>query len=275
MAELNEYVALVISDEEVSLYDVLRLAKLNGQVQFVQDAIDAALIRRAAEQRRIQVSDGELQKAADDFRVSRELHDAEATEAWLEVNHLSYTDWEALLEGQIIARKLREVLTAGRVEQYFAEQRLSFDAAAISRLVLSDEGVARELRAQIIEDGADFHVLAREYSVDAATKLSGGYAGLVRRSDIEAVEEAAVFGAKPGVIAGPFKTDDGWELIKIESIHPAVLDDSLRETIKAQLFSEWLSDQRHKTRISIPMLEASLAAEESEELDEESQPVGG
>lgn len=259
MIELSEFLALKVKDEEISLYDVLRIAKLTGHLQFIDDAVEATIIRQTALTQSIEVSDEELQQAADDFRSARELHDSEDTQGWLETHLLSYEDWELLLEDQVIAHKLREVLTAGRVEQRFAEQRLSLDAAAISRLVLKEEGIARELRAQIIEDGADFHALARQYSIDAATRPAGGYAGLVHRPELEAAVEAAVFGAQAGKIVGPLKTDDGWELIKLESLHPAVLDDSTREKIKSTLFSEWLSERRLNMSISIPLLEPSTA----------------
>jgi putative peptide maturation system protein len=257
MTSSNESVALEINGESISLSDVLRLAKSSGNLQFIQDAVDATLIRQGAAERGIEVSADELQQAADDFRVARDLHDAAATEAWLANNHLSYEDWELLLEFQVTRDKLREALAGARVEQHFAEQRFSFDAAVLSRLVLKDEDLARELRAQIVEDGADFHGLARQFSIDGATKLAGGYIGPTRRSSMEAAVESAVFGAQPGKIVGPLKTDDGWQLIKIESFSPATLDDSMRETIKSILFDEWLSERRRKARISIPLLEAS------------------
>lgn len=258
MIELSECPALRVKDEDVSLYAVLRIAKLTGQLQFIDDAIEATLIRQNAASQGIEVSDQELQQAADDFRTARDLHDAEATKMWLEARKLSYEDWELLLEDQLIAYKLREVLTAGRVEQHFAEQRLAFDTVTVSRLVLKEEGIARELRAQILDDGADFHALAREHSIDA-NRLAGGYAGLVRRTELEAAVEAAVFGAKPGKIVGPIKRDDGWELIKVESLNPAVLDDSMREAIKSLLFREWLNERRLNARINIPLLDTSEA----------------
>ena len=123
-----------------------------------------------------------------------------------------------MIEERTVAVKLRKVLTANRTEQHFAENRLSFDSAVICRLVLKDEEVARELRAQIVEDGADFHALARQYSIDTGTKLAGGYAGHVRRADLEPALEAAVFGARPPQVVGPIKSDPGWELIKVN--HP-------------------------------------------------------
>ena len=255
MTSLGEYIALEINGETISLQEVLRFAKWRGQWTFINEAADAALIRQAAVERGIKVSDEEFQQAADAFRVEHDLYDVEATEEWLAANYLSYAEWEALLADEIIRRKLREELTHGRVEKYFAEQRMSFDAATISRLVLKEEGVARELRAQIVEDGADFHTLAREYSTDLATRPAGGYSGVVRRPELDASIEAAVFGAQAGKTVGPIKTYDGWELVKIEALHPATLDEPMREAIMSVLFSEWLTNRRLKAKISIPLLD--------------------
>lgn len=257
MVEINDCVALEVNGEEVSLSDVLKLAKLYDTLKFIDDGITATLIQQGAQQREIEVSDEELQQAADSYRAQNDLHDAETTESWLKTRKLSYEDWESLLEFQVKEGKLREALTAGSVAQRFAEQRLLFDKAAISRLVLGDEGVARELRAQIIEDGADFHALAREYSIHVDTRPAGGYAGLIMRTDMEPALEAAVFGAQPGKVVGPLKTDDGWELVKVERLAPAELDDEMRETLKTQLFTEWLSEQRMKARIRLPLLESN------------------
>lgn len=274
---LSEYIALEVNGEEVSLSDALTLAKLTGKLQFIQDAIDAALIGQAAAERDITVTDDELQQAADDFRLEYDLNTAEATEQWLAERHLTFEDWETLIESNLVKRKLREALTKGRVEQHFVENRLSFDSAAISRIIVGDEGVARELRAQIIEEGADFHTLARQYSIDDSTKPAGGFAGLVGRMEMEAVVEASIFGAQPDQIIGPLKTDDGWQLIKVESLYPAKLDDSMRETIKSLLFEEWLTERRRKAQINIPLLEESddevEADEEDESVDEEDEPV--
>lgn len=255
MAGLKDYVALEVNGEQVELESVLRKAKFTGQLQFLHDAVDAALIRQAAAQQSLEVSDEELQQAADEFRLEHNLHDVEATESWLAANHLSYEAWEASLEEQSLARKLRDALTAQKIEQHFAENRLSFDTATISQLVVKDEGVARELRAQIVEDEADFHGLARQFSIDNATKLASGFVGTVRRTEMEALIEAGVFGAKPGQIVGPYKTDAGWSLIKIETQHRGQLNDATREAIKAQLFDEWLKEQRRKARIKFSLLE--------------------
>ncbi|HEX8073073.1 MAG TPA: peptidylprolyl isomerase [Pyrinomonadaceae bacterium] len=254
MTRPGELVALEVNGEQIDLAAVLRPAKVAGRLQFIQDALDAALVRQAAARRDIEPTDEELQAAADEFRTARELYDAAATEAWLAGHFLSYEDWEAWLEQDVRTRKLREALTADKVEQHFAVNRLSFDTATISELLAGDEDVARELRLQITDDGADFHALARQHSRAAATRPAGGYVGAVRRADLAADAEAAVFGAKAGALVGPFKDERGWVLFKVEAVQRGALDDATREQIKTQLFQEWLAEQRRKARVTYTLL---------------------
>src|SRR5262245_2390451 len=153
MTTLDEYIALMVNGEAISLATVLRLAKLAGQLQFVQRAADTALIRQGAEQRDLAVTDDELQQAADEFRLARGLHDAEALRAWLRARRLSFSDWEASLEDEVIERKLRAaVAPENQVELSFALRKLTFDEATISHIVVKDVETAKELRAQIIEE---------------------------------------------------------------------------------------------------------------------------
>lgn len=255
MTPLTDIVALEVNDEATSLRDLMRLAKWRSQLQFIQEAIDGALIRQGAAACGLEATEDELQHAADDFRAERELYSAEATESWLNQRQLTFEDWELLLEEQCLTRKLRETLTAGRVEKYFAENRFAFESAELSYLVVGDEDLARELRAQIIEDGADFHVLARRYSSDERTKPMGGYVGVMRRTEMEAAVEAAIYRAAAGDVVGPLKIDAGWTLLKVEGFQRASLDDATREAIKSLLFEEWLAERRGKSRLRIPLLE--------------------
>ena len=252
---LDDYIAIEINGASISLLELLRFAKWGNESRFIRNATDTMLIRQAAQEAGIAVNDEEVQRAADSFRTKRELYDEKRTERWLTRNDLSHAEWEALLEDETIRLKLRDLLTKGKVEKYFAEQRLSFDAAAISRIVVKEENVAKELRAQIVEDDADFYSLARRYSVDSLTRPAGGYSGILRRTEMESTMEAAVFGAQPGKTVGPIKTYAGWQLVKVEALHLATLDESLRETIKSLLFEDWLADQRLQAKIRIPLFE--------------------
>jgi len=145
------------------------------------------------------------------------------------------------------------VVTDHAVERYFAEQRLSFDGVTFSLLLVKEQSVAKELKAQIIDDGADFHSLARQYSIDYETRLAGGYAGFIRRTAMEPEVEAAIFGVQPGTTIGPIETRCGWQLLKLEALHLAILGDAMREEIKSILFENWLDGQRLKAKIRVTL----------------------
>ena len=179
---------------------------------------------------------------------------------------MTFEDWESFIEGKVLRQKLRETITRDKIEQHFAVNKLKYDSAELSRLVIRDEEIAKELRAQIVEDGADFHALAREYSIDESTRPAGGYAGATKRADMDAVVESSVFGGQPGSVVGPFKLADGWHVIRIESLHRAELDDGLREAIKEEIFTEWFNERLRKAKIKIPVLEEAEPAEPMEDL---------
>src|SRR6476660_745868 len=149
MSDLSEYVALEVNGEDISLYDVLLPAKGSGNLNFLQEAINAAIIRQEAARLAIEVSDEELQSAADEFRAAHDLYDGASTEAWLAARRLTLEEWETFVEGSVLRKKLRDAITADKIEQHFAVNRLAFDTAELSRLVVSDEDIAKELRAQV------------------------------------------------------------------------------------------------------------------------------
>jgi parvulin-like peptidyl-prolyl isomerase len=259
ISDIGQFTAVIVNGEDISLAEVLRLAKWREQVGFLLAAADSLLIRREALQRGIEVTGEELQKVADAFRIARKLFETEDLIEWLADAHLSLAEWEELLEDEIRLDKVRAAVTAPQIEQHFAENRLSFDAAALSQIVVRDEEVAKELRAQVRDEGADFHKLARTYSIDEATRPAGGYRGILKRDAIAEEARAAVFGAQPldsirGRVVGPFKTDAGWVLIRVHAIHPAALDEATREQIKSTLFGEWLALQRTRAQICMPLL---------------------
>src|SRR5207248_4911465 len=136
----------------------------------------------------------------DDFRAERRLFDVAATEQWLAEKQLNFDDWGVMIEGQLLARRVREAVAKKKIEPHFAQHRLDFDRATISRLLVADEELARELRAQIADDEADFHALARRYSIETATRPMGGYAGEVKRGELPAAVQADVFGGQPGEV---------------------------------------------------------------------------
>jgi len=99
--------------------------------------------------------------------------------------------------------------------------------AKISHILVADEQKAGELLKHI-QEGGDFAAIAKESSQDQATKDSGGkiaddvrqgsyVPGIGDANDIN----ASIFAAQgPKVLDKPFKTDKGWEIVRVDEKHP-------------------------------------------------------
>jgi len=74
--------------------------------------------------------------------------------------------------------------------------------------------------AQIALAGGDFAALAKKHSDDPGSKDNGGDLGWFGRGRMVPEFDEAVFGAKPGEIVGPVKSQFGYHIIKIDGFRP-------------------------------------------------------
>jgi peptidyl-prolyl cis-trans isomerase C len=70
---------------------------------------------------------------------------------------------------------------------------------------------------KLLASGASFEALAMERSTDAATRFNGGDLGYFTTDVMPEAYDAALKGAKPGQIVGPFQVEGGWALVKVEA----------------------------------------------------------
>jgi peptidyl-prolyl cis-trans isomerase C len=125
--------------------------------------------------------------------------------------------------------------------------------ALISHISVDDEQRAKELIEQL-KGGEEFGTAAREHSIDEATKAEGG------RIETQVVKGAYVagiggfpelnekiFAVEPGqVLDEPFKTDKGWEIIRVDDKQPERQGsfDEVREQVLSSLLSEKQQDRQ-------------------------------
>jgi peptidyl-prolyl cis-trans isomerase D len=74
--------------------------------------------------------------------------------------------------------------------------------------------------AQIARAGGDFAALAKKHSDDPGSKDNGGDLGWFGRGRMVPEFDEAVFGAKPGDIVGPVKSQFGFHIIKVDGFRP-------------------------------------------------------
>ncbi|REK77597.1 foldase protein PrsA [Paenibacillus paeoniae] len=245
---LYDAVLMTIKGQDITFHELLCYARNHQITDLLQRKARQVIVHQYAGKSGITVTDDELQTGIDDFRRQNGLLQVAAAMEWLDQNGLTLEDLGDRVRDGLLESKVAENLATPKVEPYFYENRLLFDIAIISRIVLKEYGAARELLFRM-EEGGDFHSLAREYSEDVETRRAGGFVGEVGRDSLTSVEAAAVFGAQPGEILGPLKTSHGYLLLKVEEMKSARLEEPLRSRIGMIIFEEWIREQMNEMEI--------------------------
>ena len=224
--------------------------KLSSQFNRVLEGIATCkIIESQAAELEIELSDEELQQAADDFRLAHNLHNIEATWQWLKNNQMSMDDFEVLISTNIITKKLAHHLFSDRVKSFFFQHQLDYAGAAMYEVVLDDEDMAIELFCALQEGEMSFHDVARTYELNPSRRRSGGYCGVLQRQNLKPEISAAVFAASPPQLLKPIVTSMGVHLILVEEIIQPQLDEELYNKIMSGLFSEWLQQQLERVQV--------------------------
>lgn len=234
---------ITYSEDMFTPVDVVRFLSLTGRSReiYKQMIIHKEVVKKANELG-MTVSDERLQQFADHFRSVRGLYSAQEMFDFLENSGLTEDDFEAFCEASLLMTDLKNQMAGEKkVEEYFINNRSEFDFARISMIIVEEEGLANEIAMQVTEEGEDFHVLARRYSIDGATKFAGGYVGVVFRNSLSPVVSSKVFNADAGDLLGPFQQDNHQQLIWVEDIVKPELTENIKEMIEERIFTQWVA----------------------------------
>jgi len=101
------------------------------------------------------------------------------------------------------------------------------------------EARANEAKAAV-ESGQSFNDVAKEYSIDEASKSQGGKLPAVAKGQQEKAFDDAIFSAETDELVGPVKTQFGWYVFEVTDVTEASQQelDEASETIKNLLKSE-------------------------------------
>lgn len=127
-------------------------------------------------------------------------------------------------------------------QAYYAEHQAEFRQPAtvtMSHIQLKDEKTAQKVLKQARAGKPDWKTLVEKNSTDSLTRKTGGALGTVTREGIfaaigsqPALAESA-FARGTGAIAGPWRTERGWHVVKVDNVKP----ESVRplETVRGQI----------------------------------------
>ena len=162
------------------------------------------------------------------YRQALEEELAEKPEAKKLIDQLTRGALSQLLMNKELASKIN--ITETDVQTYYTANKDKFiepARATISHILLDDQQQANELIGRI-KGGEDFGELAKQFSKDESTKEKAG------RIESEVQEDSAIpgigtyeelnkkifAGDAPKVLDEPFKTEMGWEIVKVETLSP-------------------------------------------------------
>ncbi|OHB60911.1 MAG: hypothetical protein A2168_03660 [Planctomycetes bacterium RBG_13_50_24] len=176
------------------------------------------------------------------YRQALEEELAEKPEAKKLIDQLTRGALSQLLMNKELASKIN--ITDTDVQTYYTANKDKFvepARAGISHILLEDQQQANELIGRI-KGGEDFGVLAKQFSKDESTREKAG------KIETEVQEDSSIPGIgtyeelnkkifavdAPKVLDEPFKTDKGWEIVKVETLTPErqkTLDEVSRQVI--------------------------------------------
>jgi parvulin-like peptidyl-prolyl isomerase len=232
--------------------DIIYQIKLSCQLpDMIEAIITRKIIADAAEQAGIKVEKSELQQAADNIRLAKNLVKAKDTGAWLEKHYLSLNDFQELAQIYLLSVKLANYLFAKQVEPFFIEHRLNYTATVTYEVVLDDKDLALELFDALQKNEICFQDIARQHIQEPELRRVGGYCGIRYRNNFSPEIAACIFTAHPPQILKPIVTQKGVHLIWVEEVIQPQLNEPLRCKILGDLFSAWLKQQLEEVKIVV------------------------
>lgn len=170
-----------------------------------------------------------------------------------------YMDYlhERALREQYFEKSLKESVTEEEAKKIYnarlAQMKPEPEFAARHILVASEEK-AKELRAKIVA-GEDFAKVAKENSIDPASKSEGGFLGYFGIGQMVPEFENVVTRMQKGELSEPVKSAYGWHIIKLEDRRtkaPPSFDqvkDTIMNSLAVRKAQEASAEMRGKAKI--------------------------
>jgi parvulin-like peptidyl-prolyl isomerase len=229
---------------------LLRSLHLKGRLApLVREALVEELVKEEARGAGIAITVEELQNASDAFRRRYALNSAADMHAWLANRALSVDDFEASLEQDLLAAKVRNHVTAEQVEQQWQAHQADYERLRLELVTVGREELARELASQVRDDGRELHDVVYEHYLTL-------FRGERFRKELRGSLADALASARVGELVGPVSTARDFALAVIKERRPAELDKDTRRYIQNELFETWVGEQLK--RATLPTVAAEM-----------------
>ncbi len=119
--------------------------------------------------------------------------------------------------------------------------------ARASHILVEDKETAEKLLKRL-NSGSDFDDLAKEFSTDKASAVSGGDLGYFTKDKMVKEFAEAAFKLEKGKLSEPIKSDFGWHIIKLVDMRERTIKPfieqrtAIEQKLRAQALSQYIND---------------------------------
>jgi hypothetical protein len=209
-----------------------------------EDWIQAQILRSAALEHGVQVSEDAIQTEGDRQRHERRLERSSDTLAWLASEQVTPEQWEQGIKDQLLRSAMAEHLFAGDVDRIFAENQLNYDRRAVYRLEILERTFAQEVFYQIEGGEISFFEAVYAYGQTAEIRDRCGFEGLRHRWEFLHSQAQEIFEAQEHQVLAPIELETGFVLFWVGRVVPAVMTSEIRAKLLTELLDQWLAEEQ-------------------------------
>jgi len=308
-AQLVDRVVAVVNDDVITMSEVnneganyfkkiteqappaqVEDALTRARFEVLNNLIDKKIIAHEAEKQGVEVSDAEVQAAAEQMLIKNKVT-REILETQLDQTGMTYESYISSLRNQILQSKLinyeirsKIIITEEMILDYYDTHytkhiseggyylmQMGFtwgkgtgeQTEPIKYADRMDAKKRAERVHTLVTDGQDFRMLAKKFS-DLPSADDGGDLGVFEKEDMAPYMQKAILHLKPGSISDVIETPSGYQFFKLLSSQDGQIVvqasfNSVKEEIRKNLydeqlktqFDEWVTDIKNKAYIKV------------------------
>ena len=198
------------------------VAKVNGHAVWASDVKREAVAQGLISEGEPLDISSELFRQRLDEVVDQKLLAAEALKRKLDKDPVAQRRLaaarERILGDMLVESVVEKAVNEDAIRRLYAEQqKLSKRSEEIrARQILVGSQAEGDSIKKLLASGASFDALAMERSTDQATRFNGGDLGYFTVDVMPEAYAGALKTAKKGDIIGPFATEGGWAILRVE-----------------------------------------------------------
>jgi foldase protein PrsA len=216
--------------------------------QVMQFLVSAEWILQEADKEGVKVSDKQVQKQFQDQKKQSFQKESDY-QNFLKSSGMTEADLLFRVRLDVVSNDVRNKIIKGKdnvtdaqITSYYNKNKQRFaqpERRDLLVVLTRTQGKAAAAKAAI-DGGQSWANVAKQYSIDEASKAQGGKLPGVAKGQQEKAFDQAIFSAKTGQTVGPVKTQFGYYVFQVTKVTPASQQTlaQVKETIRNLLKSE-------------------------------------